>query len=300
MTQFFACTYQGERLVGFDEPADGAPLHLYRAGDDHGAALAAAGFDAAAFAAAAQAAGPAVTVPADRRHEIRHLPPLLPTELGNALVSGFMQTHNVKVSQEAAEDGGERPQPNWFFKGLGTSLRVSGDELTVPAAAVAVCEEAEVVLIYVDDEQGTPRYVGHTFGNDLTDIGRFKRNNGHLSYAKLCDAAVSPWFFAAEPPRSVTGKVSVERDGVTAWEGGFTTGTDALAYRLDDMMEHLFAYPPLHHPGRVHYVFIGADRSSFHAGFRIAHGDRLTIDVTSHGVALTSTISWDGAERRVD
>ncbi|MEU5430824.1 FAH family protein [Streptomyces olivoreticuli] len=300
MTQFFACTYQGERLIGFDEPADGAPLHLYRtAGDNLGAQLAAAGYDPAAFAAAVTAGGPAVTVPADRRHEVRHLPPLLPTELGNALVSGFMQTHNVKVADEP-EDGGERPQPNWFFKGLGTSLKVAGDPLTVPAAAVAVCEEAEVVLLYIDDEEGRPRYVGYTFGNDLTDIGRFKRNNGHLSYAKLCDAAVSPWFFSGEPPRSVTGKVSVERDGVTAWEGGFTTGTDALAYRLDGMMEHLFSYPPLHHPGRVHYVFIGADRSSFHAGFRIGDGDRLTIDVASHGVTLTNVIAWDGSERPVE
>jgi hypothetical protein len=58
------------------------------------------------------------------------------------------------------------------------------------------------------------------------------------------------------------------------------------------MMSRLFSYKALHRPGRVHYVYIGADRSSFHAGFRTRDGDRVTIDVASHGVRLSHPLVW--------
>ncbi|MGA5281912.1 hypothetical protein ACPCSK_16025 [Streptomyces griseoincarnatus] len=43
-------------------------------------------------------------------------------------------------------------------------------------------------------------------------------------------------------------------------------------------------------PGLVNYVLLGADEASFHDGFRIADGDRVAIDVKSHGVAFGNTI----------
>ncbi|MGW1199773.1 fumarylacetoacetate hydrolase family protein [Streptomyces sp. NPDC002536] len=287
--RFFQCTVDDTHCIGFDEPGEGEPLTLFPAAPGAvTAALAAADGDRAAFTDAVTRGAEPLTVPADERHLVRFLPPLLPAAPADALAGGFMQTHNVKTSG----DDTVREQPNWFFKGLGHSLRVSGDDLRVPAAAVAVCEEAEVVLVHVCDADGTPRYAGYTFGNDLTDIGRFRLDRGHLSYAKLCDAAVSPWFFAAPPPRHVTGTVTVERNGTPAWQGAFTTGLDALHYAQEDMISHLFSHTALHHPGRVHYVFLGADRSSFHAGFTIAHGDRLTIDVPGHGISLSNTVRW--------
>ncbi|MEU3181080.1 FAH family protein [Streptomyces albidoflavus] len=223
------------------------------------------------------------------RQQARPLPPLFPEHVGDALVSGFMMTHNVKV------DAATPDQPTWFFKGLGDRLKLSGEPLAVPGDAVAVCEEAEIVLVYVGDATtGRPRYAGHTFGNDLTDIGRFKQHNGHLSYAKLCDAAISPSLHLGPPPTAVTGRTTIERDGSLAWEGSFTTGTDALHYDLDAITETLFSYTSLHHPGRVHYVYIGADRSSFHGGHTMTHGDRITLDFQSHAVQLTNSVTWTG------
>ncbi|WP_405984764.1 FAH family protein [Streptomyces sp. NBC_00872] len=296
MTVLFECVHQGERHFGCAVPVAGAPLHLYPLGDEDlrarllaagiSADLAVDGDGAAALVAALTEGRERRTVPAAERDTVTFRPPLLPESLGDALVSGFMQTHNVKADETT------QSQPNWFFKGLGETLKVPGEPLAVPPDAVAVCEEAEVVLVYVTDERGVPRYVGYTFGNDLTDIGRFKRHNGHLSYAKLCDSGVAPWLFLDAPPESVTGRVRVERDGAQAWEGTFTTGTKALYYGLPDMMSELFSYTPLRHPGRVHYVYIGADRSSFHAGFRMADRDRVEIGFDTHEVTLTNTVTW--------
>ncbi|MCP3820219.1 FAH family protein [Streptomyces sp. A3M-1-3] len=287
MTMLFECTHRGERYFGFDRPEDGAPLHLYPLKDDdlHAAVLAADG-DSAALVAALTDGKDAVAVPAEELGALRMRPPLLPTAVGDAMVGGFMQTHNVKV------DATTQAQPNWFLKGLGDVLKVSGEELAVPESAVTVTEEAEVVLVYVTDEEGEARYVGHTFGNDLTDIGRFRQHHGHLSYAKLCDASVAPWLFLGPPPVSVTGRVTIERDGREAWRAPFATGTRAMHYRLEDIMPALFGHRALLHPGRVHYVYIGADRSSFHGGFQIADGDRVTLEFAEHGVTVSNTVSW--------
>ncbi|MCX5589158.1 FAH family protein [Streptomyces erythrochromogenes] len=296
MTVLFECLHDQVRHVGLGIPDAGEPLRLHRLReDDDLAALLAGAPDEEARTAAVTALladRPLVEVAAQDRHRVRPRPPLLPAHIGDALVSGFMMTHNVKI------DTGTQDQPNWFVKGLGDILRVPGEPLSVPGGAVAVCEEAEVVLVYVGDAQGVPRYAGHTFGNDLTDIGRFKRHAGHLSYAKLCDAGIVPWLHLGPPPRSATGEVVIERGGSPAWKGSFTTGTDAIHYDVAAMMDRLFAHRSLHRPGRVHYVYIGADRSSFHDGFRTADGDRVAIDVTSHGVRFAHPLAWTGPAER--
>ncbi|MEV7343326.1 FAH family protein [Streptomyces sp. NPDC093544] len=288
MTVLYEGTHDGERYVGFGTPedatAEGATLTLYPLGDlDLRAEVLAADGDSAALTAALAAGREPRSIPAD---EVSFRPPLLPDAIGDALVSGFMQTHNVKV------DASTQSQPNWFFKGLGDTLKLSGERLRAPRGAVALTEEAEIVLVYVTDEGGTPQYAGYTFGNDLTDIGRFKRHAGHLSYAKLCDAGVAPWLFLGTPPSQVTGQVAIERGAEEVWRGTFTTGTKALHYGLRDMMSELFSYEGLSHPGRVHYVYIGADRASFHDGFTIADQDRIEIHFATHGVTLTHTVDW--------
>ncbi|NKI44288.1 FAH family protein [Streptomyces physcomitrii] len=287
MTVLFECVHQGERYFGFGIPAEGEPLRLHRLdGLDLSAALLDAAASGADPRAALTAGRPAVEVPWTESAGVEFRPPLLPDSVGDALIGGFMQTHNVKV------DAATQSQPNWFFKSLGEGLRVSGSELAVPASSLAICEEAEVVLVYAVDASGEPRYLGHGFGNDLTDIGRFKRHAGHLSYAKLCEAGISPFLFLGEPPESVTGTVTIERGGQAAYQGEFTTGTKALHYGLADIMTELFSYRALHHPGRIHYVYLGADRSSFHGGHQMADGDRITLDFASHGVVLSNTVRW--------
>lgn len=60
------------------------------------------------------------------------------------------------------------------------------------------------------------------------------------------------------------------------------------------MAEHLFGYPALRRPGMVNYVLLGADEASFHDGFRIADGDRIVINVLSHGVKLANEVRFGG------
>ncbi|MBC6447409.1 FAH family protein [Actinokineospora xionganensis] len=275
--RFFECEYQGGRHVGFDPPADTAVVHPI----DGGVLDLLSTVDSLGDLRAAAGAGR--TVPTA---ELSPLPPLRPASVGDLFVSGYAQTHHGKAGVETPD------QPTWFFRGLGDVVKLPGDALTVPTSVLGLGEEAEVVLVYLTGTDGKTRYVGFTFGNDLTDIGKFVADRGHLGYAKLTDCSVSPWLFSGPPPATVNGEVAIERGGQPAWKGSFTTGTAALRFDLDTMIDHLLSYPALRHPGRVHYVFLGADRGSFQDGFRIADGDQVTIDVTSHDVQLSNTIVW--------
>ncbi|MFE2914250.1 aminotransferase class I/II-fold pyridoxal phosphate-dependent enzyme [Kitasatospora indigofera] len=288
MSVLFECEYQGERYVGFEKPVPGAPLTLYRVNDGRLQAEFIAAESPAEVIAAIRAEAEPVVVEGGEE-QIRYLPPLLPEATGNALLSGFMRTHKSKFEGEPSEDE-EFVAPNWFFKGFGSWLRLPGDTLVAPKQSVALIEEPEVALVYVNDDAGNPRYAGYTFGNDLCDIGLHIRNPGWNPYCKLVDTSIAPWLFLGEPPATVTGRVTIERDGAPAWEGPFDCGEDALYFRVRAMVDNLFEYPALRRPGLVNYILLGADRASYHDGFRIADGDRITIDVQSHDVVLSNQV----------
>ncbi len=288
MSILFETEYNGERFVGFDRPEPGKPHTLYRVTDGQLAATLIEVGSPAALVAAITERAESITV---TDGELRYLPPLLPTTTGNALLSGFMRTHKSKMDGPRPERGDVDP-PKWFFKGFGSWLRMPGESLVVPAAPVALIEEPEIALVYVNDEQGTPHYAGYTFGNDLCDIGLHLQNPGYNPYCKLCDTSIAPWLFLDVPPRTVNGRVTIERDGVTAWEGGFDCGLDDLYYRLEDMADHLFTFPQVRRPGMVNYILLGADSASFHDGFRIADGDKVNIDFASHGVLLSNVVEF--------
>ena len=297
MTVLFECSYQGRRYAGFDRPAPGGSFSLYPVEDGQlRAAVLTAGTAAAAARIAAEVSP--IEVPADAAG-LTFLPPFLPRDSGNAMVSGFMGTHRSKFDQEPSVDE-EFVPPNWFFKGFGSWLRMPGAELVVPRHAVALIEEPEVVLVYLNDDQGQPRYAGYTFGNDLCDIGLHRQNPGWNPYCKLCDTALAPWLFPDAPPSTVTGLTRIERAGEVVWEGKFSCGADSLYFDIDKMAEHLFSYPALHRPGMVHYVLLGADQASFHDGFRIAHADRISLEFTSHDVSITNDITFADAALRQD
>ncbi|GAA2126026.1 hypothetical protein GCM10009759_78270 [Kitasatospora saccharophila] len=289
----FECEYKGLRYAGLGLPVPGRPHTLHRVAEDTLRAAVLAG-GPQAVAEAVTADPETVTVAVDDP-ELRLLPPLLPTAGNDSLVNGFMGTHRSKFDRAPAPDE-EFVAPNYYLKGSGSWLRLPGEPLVTPAEPVWLLEEPEIALVHVNDEDGNPRYAGYTFGNDLNDIGVHLQNKwAWTPYAKLCETSVTPWLFLDEPPRTVTGRVTVERDGAAAWQGDFSCGLDSLFQRVEDMTAHLFAHPLLRRPGLVNYLLLGADKATYHDGFRIEDGDRLVLDVTSHGVVLDNTVQYGQA-----
>ncbi|MEV6979399.1 fumarylacetoacetate (FAA) hydrolase [Kitasatospora sp. NPDC093806] len=284
--------YRGRRYVSHGITAPGEPLTLHHLPE--GALQAAVLADAApeAVTEALGAAAETLTVTAGDP-ELTALPPLLPAA-GTALVSGFLGTHKAKADAIVSHNG-QPPVPKWFFKGLGSWLRTPGQDLVVPTEPVVIIEEAEIVLVFVNDDQGVPHYAGYTFGNDLCDIGLHRIDAGYTSSGKLCDTAIAPHLFLEQPPGAATGTVTIERDGKQAWQGTFDCGADALWFPVQTLVERLFSFPALSRPGLVNYVLTGADLSSFHDGFHLTDGDHIVIDVASHGVVLDNTLRFGTA-----
>ncbi|SFD84980.1 hypothetical protein SAMN04487819_10474 [Actinopolyspora alba] len=290
MTILFECEFAGERYVGFGKPVVGEKHTLHPVADGRLRADFTA-VDSPEEIVTRRADGDVAVTVAPDDPRLRFLPPLLPRNTDSAMLSGFMRTHRSKFDTEPAEDEGFVP-PNWFFKGMGAWACMPEEALVVPREPVALIEEPEVALVYVNDDEGNPHYAGYTFGNDLCDIGLHTRNPGWNPYCKLCDTALLPYLFLDEPPRTVTGRVAIERAGTTAWEGDFSCGEDSLQFRVRDMMDNLFEYPAVRRPGMVNYVLLGADKASYHDGFRIADGDRIAIDVRSHDVAFANPVRF--------
>lgn len=291
MTTIFECEYQGRRWAGVGIPAPGEPLTLRAVQDGWYRKALFEGGSPAALAAALEAIHDTITVDPGSAG-LRFLPPLLPPASGDSLVNGFMGTHRSKFDRPPAPDE-PFARPNYYMKGPGSWLRVSDEDLVVPPRSLWLLEEPEVTLVWVNDDDGVPHYAGYTFGNDLNDIGLHRENPwAWTPYAKLCETSVAPHLFLEDPPETATGRVTIERDGATAWEGPFSCGADSIFQRIPDMVDHLLSYPFLRHPGTVNYMLLGADKASFHDGFRIEDGDRVVIDVTSHGVVLANPVRF--------
>jgi hypothetical protein len=292
MPVIFECEYLGGRYAGLGLPTPGEPLKLYPVADGELRKAVVAGAGAGGLLAVLAEHPATVSVAADDPG-LRLLPPLLPEGAAGSLVTGFMSTHRSKHEQEPYPPVEFRP-PNWLIKAMGSWLRLPGEPLAVAGSTVALLEEPEVALVYVNDEAGEPHYAGYTFANDLNDIGFHLQNPwGWTPYSKLCDTSMTPWLFLDEPPAVATGRIVIERDGETAWQGPFACGADALYQPVPDMVDHLFSHPGLRRPNLVNYLLLGSDKASYHAGFRIADGDRVTIEVASHGVVLSNPIAWD-------
>lgn len=285
--KFFEAVYHGERYVGVDDFIENQDLLLYKTNisnileycQDLGHIKSVKDY--------LDENVKNILVLKDKLIEVKLLPPMSPSNSEEVLVCGFMQTHNVKVDEV---DFDKKNIPNMFIKGVKSSLKISGKTLRIPENFMAICEEAEVVLIYQNDTQGKPQYKGYTFGNDLTDIGRFRSNNAHLSYAKLCDAAVSHWFFPSPPPQYVNGDVTIKRDNQVIWNGSFKTGLSAIVYDIDNIINNLFSFPLFNEPNTIYYVFLGADKSSFHHGVTIKSDDEIIINYKDYNVTIQNQI----------
>lgn len=276
-------------LIGLSNPGSDEPTRYFHITDTELREAARSGLDGlrSLLTQDRERFDPAATDTAEHRRPFPAAPD------ADGLVSGFMRSHVSKMPERTTTEPVEPAR--WFFKGIDTWLRDTGDDLHVPSEAVALIEEPEVVLLFLNDDEGTPRYLGYTLGNDLCDIGLHLKNPAYNPYCKLCETSVLPYVFLESPPSSVAGTVTITRDGRTSWKGDFSCGSDSLYYTVDEMVGHFFSYPIVRRPGALNYVFLGADNASYHDGYRIADGDSISIDFSSHGVALDNRVAFTPA-----
>lgn len=224
------------------------------------------------------------------------------THIGSAAARNRM--HVIAHGEEAADESdsmkifrmglqGGKPadgkigvQPEWFFKGTGTCLVAPGADLPLPHFAAAGAEEAEVVGLYLIDQEGNPCRIGYALGNEYSDHVTEGQNYLYLAHSKLRSCSIGPELLLGELPHEVRGKSKVLRDGATIWEEEFLSGEKNMSHSIANLEHYHFRYPMFRRPGDLHAYFFGAAVMSYAAGIQTQSGDEYEIESSIFGRPL--------------
>ncbi len=182
-------------------------------------------------------------------------------------------------------------QPEWFFKGNGSTLVASGQPLPLPDFALDGGEEPEIVGLYVIADDGTPCRVGWALGNEFTDHAMERKNYLYLAHAKLRSSAVGPELLTGPMPDDIGGTSRILRGGKAVWEKPFVTGERNMTHHLASLEHHHFKYPMFRRPGDVHLHFFGTSTLSCQDGFVPEPGDVFEIGSPVFGRPLRNSLA---------
>ncbi len=107
-------------------------------------------------------------------------------------------------------------QPEWFYKGDGSSIVAPGEPLRSPAFALDGGEEPEIAGIYVNDPAGNPRRLGFCLANEFSDHVTERGNYLWLAHSKLRAAALGAELLTGALPADVRGVSRILRGGRAA------------------------------------------------------------------------------------
>src|SRR5690606_24840198 len=90
-------------------------------------------------------------------------------EAAGKAVTDSMRMFMLGVKGGKPAEGTVGAQPEWFYKGNGSTLVGSGEPLLSPEFALDGSEEPEIAGIYVIDDSGNPRRLGFCLANEFSD-----------------------------------------------------------------------------------------------------------------------------------
>jgi hypothetical protein len=187
--------------------------------------------------------------------------------------------------------GGERGvQPEWFYKGDGSSLVAPGAPLLLPDFALDGGEEPEIVGIYVIDPNGVPVRVGFALGNEFSDHVLERQNYLYLAHSKLRNSSVGPEVLVGDLPVDVRGTSRIRRGKEVIFEKPFISGEQNMSHSIANLEAHHFKYVLFCRPGDVHVHYFGTATLSFSDGVAPQAGDIFEIESETFGLPLRNKL----------
>ncbi|HEY1886672.1 MAG TPA: AraD1 family protein [Roseiarcus sp.] len=182
-------------------------------------------------------------------------------------------------------------QPEWFYKGDGSSLAAPEDDLPSPAFALDGGEEPEIVGIYLIDDAGAPIRLGFALGNEFSDHVTERQNYLYLAHSKLRPASVGPELLVGDLPADINGISRIRRGKEVIWEKPFLSGEQNMAHSIANLEAHHFKYGLFRRPGDVHIHFFGTATLSFSDGVKTQKGDVFEIESEAFGLPLRNRLA---------
>jgi hypothetical protein len=195
---------------------------------------------------------------------------------GDLTDSMKMFKHGLENGKPAA--GQEGFQPEWFYKGDGSSVIAPETAFPSPAFAQDGGEEPEIAGLYIIGPDGTPFRLGFALGNEFSDHVTEKFNYLWLAHSKLRPCSFGPELLTGELPAAVTGRSKVRRGNELIFDAPFLSGEDNMSHTVANLEAHHFKYSGFRRPGDVHVHFFGTATLSFSAGVQTRPGDVFEIE----------------------
>lgn len=187
-------------------------------------------------------------------------------------------------------------QPEWFYKGDGSTVVQPGANLVSPPFARDGGEEPEIVGLYVIGPDGTPFRVGFALGNEFSDHVTERVNYLWLAHSKLRPSSFGPELLVGALPGNVSGVSRILREGSIVWQKPFLSGEDNMSHTIANLEHHHFKYDLFRRPGDVHVHYFGTATLSFSDGIETRSGDVFEISAPPFGLPLRNGLAQAPAD----
>lgn len=215
-------------------------------------------------------------------------------KMHRAMSGTAQQTDSMKMFLMGVEGGkpasGAGAQPEWFYKGDGSSLIAPGEPLPSPDFALDAGEEPEIAGVYLIAADGTPVRLGFALANEFSDHVTERGNYLWLAHSKLRPAALGPELLLGELPTHVEGASRIVRDGETIWEKPFVSGEANMSHSIANLEHHHFKYALFRRAGDVHVHFFGTATLSFSDEVCTQEGDVFEIEAKPFALPVRNPI----------
>jgi len=210
--------------------------------------------------------------------------------------TGGAQTDSMRMFLDGLKGGkpaggGVGSQPEWFYKGDGSSVIGTGAALEMPDFALDGGEEPEIAGIYVIGPRGEPRRLGFCLANEFSDHVTERQNYLWLAHSKLRPAALGPEILTGSLPADVHGVSRIVRGEQVIWEKPFLTGESNMSHAIANLEHHHFKYGSFRRPGDVHVHFFGTATLSFTEQVRVEPGDLFDISADAFLLPLRNRLA---------
>ncbi len=210
---------------------------------------------------------------------------------GDATDSMKMFLMGMEGGKPAAGETGV--QPEWFYKGDGSTLSGPDRDLVSPGFALDGGEEPEMAGIYVIGDDGLPYRLGYAIANEFSDHVTERGNYLWLAHSKLRPASIGAEILTGDLPKHVQGTARIWRGNEVVWEKPFVTGEDNMSHSFANLEYHHFKYDLFRRPGDIHVHCFGTSTASFADGVKTQDGDVFEITADAFEYGLRNTLRTD-------
>ena len=207
-------------------------------------------------------------------------------------LSDSMKMFRMGVEGGKPSAGTAGVQPEWFYKGDGSIVRATGQDIEMPDFALDGGEEPEIAGLYLIGDDGRPYRLGYAIGNEFSDHVTERQNYLYLAHSKLRNCGLGPALLVGELPGHVAGTSRIlGKDGQVRWEKAFVSGEQNMSHTIENLEHHHFKYGLFNRPGDVHIHFFGTATLSVADSIAVAPGETFEVEAPQFGPALRNRLA---------